>query len=80
MFMAETRDAPQRRKLERLYAQYGKKMYAAARNYSPAELRAARYRMLAVRERVVSSGSAGWRTLLEKELVRAVSRPGRAAR
>ena len=57
-----------------------RKMYAAARNYSPAELRAARYRMLAVRERVVSSGSAGWRTLLEKELVRAVSRPGRAAR
>ncbi|MBP5207698.1 MAG: sigma-70 family RNA polymerase sigma factor [Clostridia bacterium] len=31
LFMAETLDAPQRRKLERLYAQYGKKMYAAAR-------------------------------------------------
>ena len=57
-----------------------RKAYAAARNYSPVELRAARYRFLAVRERVVSSGDASWRSLLEKELVRAVSRPRRAAR
>ena len=56
------------------------KAYSAARNYSPAELRAARYRFLAVRERVVSSGDASWRSLLEKELVRALARPGRAVR
>ena len=57
-----------------------RKAYAAARNYSPTELRAARYRFLAVRERVVSSGDASWRSLLEKELVRALARPRRAAR
>ncbi len=57
-----------------------KKAYAAARSYSPTELRAARYRFLAVRERVVSSGDASWRSLLEKELVRALSRPRRAVR
>lgn len=57
-----------------------RKAYAAARNYSPAELRAARYRFLAVRERVVSSGDASWRSLFEKELVRALAKPRRAAR
>lgn len=56
------------------------KAYSAARNYSPTELRAARYRFLAVRERVVSSGDASWRSLFEKELVRALARPRRAAR
>ena len=52
----------------------------ALREKRESELRAARYRFLAVRERVVSSGDASWRSLFEKELMRALARPRRAAR
>ena len=83
--LAASRDAQDRNVSDpELLAQAGlagspfmlRKLAAAARNYSPLELRVARYRLLAVREKLVSSYDATWRDLLENELCRIVPRRG----